>query len=101
MAERNKVCIYGVGTSAYGRFPERRVESLAWEAILEAMQDAAVEAAEIDAVFVGSVFGPPGIATRTLRGIGIGGVPVLTIEAACARGTAAYHEAYEAIAGAR
>ena len=101
MAERNKVCIYGVGTSAYGRFPERRVESLAWEAILEAMQDAAVEAAEIDAVFVGSVFGPPGIATRTLRGIGIGGVPVLTIEAACASGTAAYHEAYEAIAGGR
>lgn len=98
MAERREVVIRGVGTSDYGRFPERRVESLAWDAILEAMQDAGAEAGEIEAVFVGSVFGPPGVATRTLRGIGIGGVPVLTIEAACASGTAAYHEAYEAVA---
>lgn len=101
MSNRHPVVIRGVGTSDYGRFPERRVESLAWDAILEAMQDAGTEAAEIDAVFVGSVFGPPGVATRTLRGIGIGGVPVLTIEAACASGTAAYHEAVEAVAGGR
>ena len=98
MSTRREVVIRGVGTSAYGRFPERRVESLAWDAILEAMQDAGAETAEIEAVFVGSVFGPPGIATRTLRGIGIGGVPVLAIEAACASGTAAYHEAVEAVA---
>lgn len=98
MSTRREVVIRGVGTSDYGRFPERRVESLAWDAILEAMQDAGAETGEIEAVFVGSVFGPPGIATRTLRGIGIGGVPVLTIEAACASGTAAYHEAVEAVA---
>ena len=98
MSERQEVVIRGVGTSDYGRFPQRRIESLAWEAILEAMQDAAADAGEIEAVFVGCVFGPPGIATRTLRGIGIGGVPVLTIEAACASGTAAYHEAVEAVA---
>ena len=98
MPNRNEVVIRGVGSSHYGRFPDRRVESLAWEAILEAMQDAGAEAGEIEAVFVGSVFGPPGVATRTLRGIGIGGVPVITIEAACASGTAAYHEACEAVA---
>jgi len=98
MSDRKEVVIRGVGSSHYGRFPDRRVESLAWEAILEAMQDAGAEAGEIEAVFVGSVFGPPGVATRTLRGIGIGGVPVLTIEAACASGTAAYHEACEAVA---
>lgn len=98
MAERREVVIRGVGTSNYGRFPQRRVESLAWDAILEAMQDADTAAAEIEAVFIGSVFGPPGVATRTLRGVGIGGVPVLTIEAACASGTAAYHEAVEAVA---
>ena len=101
MSERREVVIRGVGTSDYGRFPERRVESLAWDAILEAMRDAGAEVGEIEAVFVGSVFGPPGVATRTLRGIGIGGVPVLTIEAACASGTAAYHEAYEAVSRGR
>ena len=101
MSTRREVVIRGVGTSDYGRFAQRRVESLAWEAITEAMRDADVEAREIEAVFVGSVFGPPGVATRTLRGIGIGGVPVLTIEAACASGTAAYHEAVEAVAFGR
>ena len=90
MTTRREVAIHGVGTSAFGRFPDRRVESLAWDAILEAMRDAEVEPEEIDAVFVGTVFGPPGVATRILRGVGIGGVPVLSIETACASGTAAY-----------
>lgn len=101
MGERREVVIRGVGTSSFGRFPERRVESLAWEAILEAMRDAETEAAEIEAVFVGTVFGPPGVATRILRGVGIGGVPVIAIESACASGTAAYHEAVEAVAFGR
>ncbi len=98
---RREVAIRGVGTSAFGRFPERRIESLAWDAVIEAMRDAEVDAKEIDAVFVGSVFGPPGIATRALRGIGIGGIPVLSIETACASGTAAYHEAAESVAFGR
>lgn len=101
MSGRRQVVIRGVGTSNYGRFPEQRVEALAWEAILEAMQDAGAEAGEIEAVFVGSVFGPPGVATRTLRGVGLGGMPVLTVEAACASGSAAYHEAVEAVAYGR
>jgi acetyl-CoA acetyltransferase len=101
MTTRREVAIQGVGTSAFGRFPDRRVESLAWDAILEAMRDAEVDAEEIDAVFVGTVFGPPGVATRILRGVGIGGVPVLSIETACASGTAAYHEAVEAVAFGR
>ena len=75
------VSVWGVGTSAFGRFPERRVESLAWEAIGEAMTAAGVGPKDIDAVFVGTVFGPPGVAIRVLRGTGIGGVPVVTIEA--------------------
>ena len=101
MSSRREVAIRGVGTSHFGRFPERRVESLAWDAVIEAMRDAGADAGEIEAVFVGTVFGPPGVATRLLRGIGIGGVPVIAIESACASGTAAYHEAVEAVAFGR
>lgn len=93
----NDVAVLGVGTSSYGLMPERRVESLAWEAIREAVLDAQVELDSIDAVIVGSVFGPPGVATRVQRGIGLPGVPMWTVEAACASGTAAYHEAVEAV----
>ena len=89
--------LWGVGTSDYGLFPERRVESLAWAAVSEAVRDAGISPSEIDAIVVGSVFGPPGVATRVQRGIGIPGVPMWTVENACASGTSAYHEAVEAV----
>lgn len=89
--------LYGVGTSDYGLSPERRVESLAWAAVSEAVRDAGISPADIDAIVVGSVFGPPGVATRVQRGIGIPGVPMWTVENACASGTSAYHEAVEAV----
>lgn len=100
MADR-RVGISGVGTSEFGRFPERRIESLAWEAITEALDDANLSPGDIDAAFVGSVFGPPGIANRVLAGVGLAGVPTFKIEAACASGTVALHEAQHAVATGR
>jgi acetyl-CoA acetyltransferase len=91
------VAVLGVGTSSYGLFPERRVESLAWDAVAEAVRDADVAMDDIDAIIVGSVFGPPGVATRVQRGLGLPGVPMWTVENACASGTSAYHEAVEAV----
>jgi acetyl-CoA C-acetyltransferase len=93
--------LWGVGTSDYGLFPERRVESLAWAAIAEAVRDAGISPADIEAIVVGSVFGPPGVATRVQRGIGVPGVPMWTVENACASGTSAYHEAVEAVRAGR
>jgi acetyl-CoA C-acetyltransferase len=89
--------LWGVGTSDYGLFPERRVESLVWEAAAEAIRDAGISPRDVDAIVVGSVFGPPGVATRVQRGMGIPGVPMWTIENACASSTSAYHEAVEAV----
>ena len=89
--------LWGVGTSDYGLFPERRVESLAWAAVAEAVRDAGITPGDVDAIVVGSVFGPPGVATRVQRGLGIPGVPMWTVENACASGTSAYHEAVEAV----
>ncbi|AII11417.1 thiolase family protein [Rhodococcus opacus] len=93
----NQAMLWGVGTSSYGRFPDQRVESLAWTAVAEAVQDAGIRPDAIDAIIVGSVFGPPGVATRIQRGLGIPSVPMWTVENACASGTAAYHEAVEAV----
>ncbi|MFK8024893.1 MAG: thiolase family protein [Ilumatobacter sp.] len=93
--------IRGVGTSNFGRLAERRVEELAWAAALEAIDDAQIDPAEIDLAFVGSVFGAPGLANRVLAGVGLGGVPAFNIEAACASGTVALHEAHEAVRSGR
>ena len=59
------------------------------QAARAALDRAGMQPDEIDAIVVGSVFGPPGVATRIQRGLGIGGVPMWTIENACASGTSA------------
>jgi acetyl-CoA C-acetyltransferase len=89
------VCIYGVGSSFFGKQPTENAHTLAWRAVIEAFQDASVDT--VDAVCVGTVFGAPGVAQRILQGLGIERVPVLTIENACASGTSAFHEAKAAI----
>lgn len=93
--------IAGVGTSDFGRSPDARIETLAWRAIVEALEDAGVAPRDVDAAYVGSVFGAPGIANRALAGVGLAGVPVYRIEAACASGTVGLHEAATAVAHGR
>jgi acetyl-CoA acetyltransferase len=93
------VAIWGVGTSRFGRQPDRLPVELAWEALTEALDDAGVE--EVDAAYVGTVFGAPGVAQRALSGVGLTGIPIVTVENACASGTTAFHEAREAILAGR
>lgn len=91
--------IYGVGTSQFGKQPELRAEDLAASAVLEALEDAGV--ADVEAVLVGSVFGPPGLSQRVLHALGITRVPILTVENTCASGTSAYHEAVMGVENGR
>lgn len=87
--------VWGVGTSQFGRQPGRLPADLAWDAVSEAIADAAVS--EVEAAYVGTVFGSPGTAQRALSAAGITGVPIVTCENACASGTTAYHEGVRAI----
>jgi acetyl-CoA C-acetyltransferase len=91
--------VYGVGTSRFGRQPERSGVSLAQDAIIEALGDADVDS--VDAVYAGTVFGSPGTAQRALQTVGITGVPILTFENACATSTTAFHEARHAVQAGR
>lgn len=91
--------ILGVGTSRFGRQPERTESDLVWEAVGEALRDA--EAARIDAVYLGSVFGDMGVAQRTLHGLGLTGIPIIRVENACASGTTALSEAEAGVASGR
>jgi acetyl-CoA acetyltransferase len=87
--------IYGVGTSNFGKQPTTSVYELAWQACQEAFADAGTD--RFDAAFVGTALGALGIAQRLLKGLGVVDGPIVTVENACASGTTAYHEAYEAI----
>jgi acetyl-CoA acetyltransferase len=89
--------ITGVGTSLFGKQPELHPSALVWRAVDEALTTAGVGVGEIDAVYVGTVFGAPGVAQRALHAMGIVGMPIVTVENACASGTTALHEAAEAV----
>ncbi|MDP9821904.1 thiolase family protein [Nocardioides massiliensis] len=94
--------IRGVGTSHFGKQRDVSVAELAWQAIGEALVDGeGVDPGRIDAVYVGSVFGEPGVAMRALQGCAITGVPIVTVENACASGTSALHEAAFALESGR
>ncbi|HEY9563782.1 MAG TPA: thiolase family protein [Nocardioides sp.] len=96
------VWISGAGTSHFGKQPDLSVAELAWQAIGEALDDEGADATRpFDAVFVGSVFGEPGVAMRVLQGFAITGVPIVTVENACASGTSALHEAAVALQSGR
>ncbi len=86
--------VLGVGTSAFGVQP-LSAANLVEQAVLEAFADAEVDS--VDAVYVGTVFGAPGVAQRSLHRLGVTDVPVVTIENACASGTTAVHEACVAV----
>jgi acetyl-CoA C-acetyltransferase len=91
--------VQGVGTTNFAKQPARPTTELIWEAVAEAERDAGP--GPIEAVYVGTVYGPRGVAARSLQALGIGGVPLVTVENACASGTTAFHEAHQAVAAGR
>jgi acetyl-CoA C-acetyltransferase len=91
--------IYGVGSSLFGRQPDTEVAELAARAGLDALRDAGTD--QVDAVYVGTVFGEMGAAQRATHRLGLHGVPVVRVENACASATTALHEATAAVAAGR
>jgi acetyl-CoA acetyltransferase len=89
------VHIRGVGMSDFGKQPTRSTQELVWTAVAEALADAAYP--DLDAIFVGTCFGEPGIAQRALHRMGLVGVPISIFENACASSTQAFHEACAAV----
>ncbi|NKQ57224.1 thiolase family protein [Amycolatopsis sp. K13G38] len=93
--------VRGVGTSHFGRQPQLSAPALAQAAVVEALRDAELGRDRVDAVYAGTVFGAPGTAQRALQTLGITGVPIVTVENACATGTTALHEARWAVDSGR
>ncbi|MDR7084720.1 acetyl-CoA C-acetyltransferase [Arthrobacter ginsengisoli] len=93
--------VAGVGTSKFGKHQGARFEDLAWTAIGPALSAAGIDPDQVGAVYVGSVFGPSGLAARISRAAGLINAPAIKVEAACASGTVAAHMAAEAVRSGR
>ncbi|MTV26791.1 thiolase family protein [Nitriliruptoraceae bacterium ZYF776] len=98
-----RATIVGTGMTRFGKFPDRTVRSLAEEAARAAMTDAGVTADDVERVFFGNAVS--GLMTGqemirgqiALRDLGLGPVPVLNVENACASGSSAVHQAVTSI----
>jgi acetyl-CoA acetyltransferase len=95
--------IAGLGFHPFGRFPNKTLKEIAAEAVLNALDDAGLDSDGIDAAFCANAYaglltGQESIRGETwLRSVGIGGIPIINVENACAGGGAALHLATMAV----
>jgi acetyl-CoA acetyltransferase len=91
--------IAGVGMTAFGRHMDRGLKSIGAEAVQAALADAGLEPGQIEAAWVGNA--AAGLVTGqecirgqvVLRSLGMGKLPVVNVENACASASTAFQQA--------
>lgn len=102
---RRAPLVAGVGMTNFGRHPDTSTRELASQAVAEALTDAALDLGDIQAAYVGNsveglITGQESIRGQVaLRETGLLGIPIFNIESACSSGSAAFHLAWQSVAG--
>jgi benzoylsuccinyl-CoA thiolase BbsB subunit len=68
------VCVLGIGQSVFANFPQRSVASLGCEAARAALQDAGIEALQLQAIYANQQFSQMIAGQTTVPDIGIAGI---------------------------
>ncbi len=95
-----QVAVVGAGMTRFGKHIDRSMKDLAREAVEAALRSAGVEKDAVEAAAVGNAVA--GLITGqecirgqvVLRDMGIGGIPVINTENACASASTAFHLAW-------
>lgn len=98
-----RCAIAGVGITPFGKYPEATVRTLAESAVKSALQDAGIEARQVDQVYFANAVA--GLITRqemirgqaALRYTGLAGKPIINVENACASSSTAFYLAWNAV----
>jgi acetyl-CoA acetyltransferase len=94
----NDVHVVGAGMIRFGKYPaDVTLEVMGAKAAREAMRSAGATPADIEAVYVGHVFGGPVAGQRIGARLGLDGKPVTNHENYCSSGATALREAWIAI----
>lgn len=97
------VSVIGIGETKMGKLPERSLRELIKEAGSKAICDAGIEKEQIQALYMGNFVAQP----LCLQGhmgplasevLGLGSIPTVRTEGACASGGLAFRQAYVAVA---
>ncbi|TMB97134.1 MAG: thiolase family protein [Chloroflexi bacterium] len=98
------VAIIGAGMTDFGKFLDRSMKDIAGEAVKGALDSAGVDKSKLEAAVVGNA--TAGLITGqemirgqvVLREMGIGGIPIINTENACASSSTAFHVAWMYVA---
>jgi acetyl-CoA acetyltransferase len=99
-----KVIVAGIGQTAFGKFLDRNVRSLAEEALKATLKDAGVDASRIGVVYFANALSGLMTGQETIRGqvalrhTPLMGTPTINVDNACASGSSAFHLAWLAVA---
>lgn len=91
--------VAGAGMTRFGKHLDRGLKSLGSEAVRAAIEDAGIQPGDIEAAYVGNaaaglVTGQESIRGQViLRSAGIGKIPVINVENACASASTAFNQA--------
>src|SRR6266446_599884 len=99
-----EVAVIGAGMTNFGKFLDRSMKDIAGEAIKGALDSAGVDKSKLEAAVVGNA--TAGLITGqemirgqvVLREMGIGGIPIINTENACASSSTAFHLAWMYVA---
>jgi len=103
MARPPSSAVLGVGMTTFGRYPGRSLADLSVPAVKYALDDASLNATEIDMVFVASTVNAVTtdqvavVGQVVLTACGIHGIPVYNVENACAGSSTALNLATHAV----
>jgi len=96
--------ILGVGMHPFGRFPDKGLKQLTYQAVWEAIEDARIEAKKIEVVYFANSFAGALSGQHSCRGqvylryAGFSEIPVINIENACASAATAFQQACLSVA---
>ncbi len=99
-----EVAIIGVGAHPSGRFLEKSLKEIAYPAVSGALKDAGLSAKDLQVAYVGNSLGGLLNGQEGVRGqvvlqhAGIGGIPVINVENACASAATALRGAWLEVA---
>jgi acetyl-CoA acetyltransferase len=102
---RQEAVVAGVGMTTFGKHLERGLKSLGVEAVQSAFADAGLDPSSCQAAYVGNA--AAGLITGqecirgqvVLRAMGLGRLPVVNVENACASASTALHQAAAMVTG--
>jgi len=91
--------VAGVGMTPFGKHLDKTLKGLAGEAITEALRDAGMKGSDLQAAWMGNAAAGVTVGQEMIRGqvalreLGIGRIPVVNVENACASSSTALHQA--------